>query len=218
MDLYNEFSIEAFVINAKEKLHQNVYDISYDTTEITKHGDHLLNPGILSEFEPLKSLKAASVLIPIMKNEGELSVLLTTRAQKLASHAGQIAFPGGKIDMQDRSPLDAALRETEEEVGISNQYIDPLGYLDSYQTRTGFHIIPIVGIVHPGYSISINIDEVYDSFQVPLDFLMCTDNHQIKSIEWHGKDRSFYVIEYQNRYIWGATAGIIRSLYERLYN
>jgi 8-oxo-dGTP pyrophosphatase MutT (NUDIX family) len=144
-------------------------------------------------------------------------VLLTLRSAHLSSHAAQISFPGGKIDPQDAGPLDAALREAEEEVGLSRALVSPLGYLDAYLSRTGFRIVPVVGIVQPEFALTLNPGEVDEAFEVPLDFLMSPDNHRRESREWLGLMRTFHAMTYEKRRIWGITAGILRSLYERVY-
>jgi 8-oxo-dGTP pyrophosphatase MutT (NUDIX family) len=143
-------------------------------------------------------------------------VLLTQRSADLNEHAGQIAFPGGKIDATDNSPLDAALREAEEEVGLDRRYVDPIGYLDLYGTGFGFRILPTVARVRPGFTLTINRSEVVDAFEVPLAFLMNPANHQVHSKEFRGMERSYYAMPFAERYIWGATAGMLRVLYERI--
>src|SRR3981189_2153459 len=144
-------------------------------------------------------------------------VLLTQRAARLIDHAGQISFPGGKIDATDASPLDAALREAEEEIGLGREFIDPIAYLDFYPTAFGFRILPTVAGVSPGFKLRINHAEVDDAFEVPLAFLMDPANHQVHSKEFRGMERSYYAMPFAERYIWGATAGILRVLYERIY-
>jgi len=144
-------------------------------------------------------------------------MLLTQRSPNLSSHAGQISFPGGKIDATDASPLDAALREACEEVGLRREFIDPVGYLALYGTAFGFRILPTVAKVKPGFTLEINEAEVVDAFEVPLAFLMNPENHQIHTKEFRGMDRSYYAMPFAERYIWGATAGILRVLYERIY-
>jgi 8-oxo-dGTP pyrophosphatase MutT (NUDIX family) len=144
-------------------------------------------------------------------------VLLTLRTGDLSSHAGQIAFPGGKIDPHDETPLDAAVREAHEEVGLDRTLVDPIGYLDLYLTFSGFRILPAVARVAPDYVLRINPKEVADAFEVPLAFLMAPGNHQRLSRETRGVMRQYYAMPYQERYIWGVTAGILRNLYEKLY-
>jgi 8-oxo-dGTP pyrophosphatase MutT (NUDIX family) len=167
---------------------------------------------IIAREQPVRP---AAVLIGIVERE-EPMVLLTQRTDELREHAGQIAFPGGKIDATDKSPLDAALREAEEEVGLDRAYVDPVGYLDLYGTGFGFRILPTVARVRPGFTLTINRSEVVDAFEVPLAFLMNPANHQIHSKEFRGMERSYYAMPYAERYIWGATAGMLRVLYERI--
>jgi 8-oxo-dGTP pyrophosphatase MutT (NUDIX family) len=161
-------------------------------------------------------VRPAAVLIPVV-DRPEPTVLLTQRTEHLSSHAGQIAFPGGKIDAGDASPMDAALREAEEEVGLKREFIEPIGYLDLYGTAFGFRILPTVAKVKPGFKLDINQYEVVDAFEVPLAFLMNPENHQIHTKEFRGIERSYYAMPFAERYIWGATAGILRVLYERIY-
>jgi 8-oxo-dGTP pyrophosphatase MutT (NUDIX family) len=162
-------------------------------------------------------MRAAAVLVGVVDHPVP-SVLLTQRAAHLNDHAGQISFPGGKIDATDASPLEAALREAEEEIGLERQFIDPIGYLDLYGTSFGFRILPAVARIRPGFSLRINQAEVDDAFEVPLPFLMDPTNHQMHSKEFRGVQRNFYAMPYEERYIWGATAGILRVLYERICN
>jgi 8-oxo-dGTP pyrophosphatase MutT (NUDIX family) len=163
-----------------------------------------------------KPIRPAAVLIPVVDHP-EPTVLLTLRSAHLSDHAGQISFPGGKIEATDASPLDAALREAEEEVGLVREFVDPLGYLDLYGTSFGFRILPTVAKVRPGFSLRISEAEVDSAFEVPLAFLMNPANHQLQSKEFRGVARSFYAMPFEQHYIWGATAGILRVLYERIY-
>ena len=167
---------------------------------------------IIAREQPVRP---AAVLIPVVDHR-EPTVLLTQRSAHLADHAGQIAFPGGKIDATDASPLDTALREAEEEIGLDRGFVDPIGYLDLYATGFGFRILPTVARVKPGFKLTINRGEVDDAFEVPLSFLMNPANHQLHSKEFRGMERSYYAMPYAERYIWGATAGILRVLYERI--
>jgi len=168
---------------------------------------------IIAREQPVRP---AAVLIPVVDHD-EPTVLLTQRSAHLSEHAGQIAFPGGKIDATDASPRDAALREAEEEVGLDRTFVDPIGYLDLYGTGFGFRILPTVARVKPGFKLTINHSEVDDAFEVPLSFLMNPANHQVHSKEFRGMERSYYAMPFAERYIWGATAGILRVLYERIY-
>jgi 8-oxo-dGTP pyrophosphatase MutT (NUDIX family) len=168
---------------------------------------------ILAHEQPIRP---AAVLVPVV-DYPQPTVLLTQRSAHLNDHAGQISFPGGKIDATDASPLDTALREAEEEIGLSREFIDPIGYLDLYGTSFGFRILPAVARIKPGFKLRINQSEVDDVFEVPLVFLMNPVNHQTHSKEFRGIERSYYAMPYEERYIWGATAGILRVLYERIY-
>jgi 8-oxo-dGTP pyrophosphatase MutT (NUDIX family) len=161
-------------------------------------------------------IRPAAVLIPVVARP-EPTVLLTLRASHLNDHAGQIAFPGGKIDPADASPRDAALREAFEEVGLDRGFIDPIGYLDVYGTAFGYRILPTLARVSPGFELKISRDEVDDAFEVPLAFLMNPLNHQLHSKEFRGMERFYYAMPYAGHYIWGATAGILRLLYERIF-
>ncbi|MBK1867502.1 CoA pyrophosphatase [Taklimakanibacter albus] len=186
-----------------------------DAPEAVARSDDDLNPD-LKAIDPLKARRAAAVLVPIVLHEPELTVLLTQRTDHLASHAGQVAFPGGKIEPREDA-LAAALRETREETGLDQSYIEPIGFLDAYLTRTSFHVVPVVALVKPGFVLAPHEGEVAAVFEVPLRFLMSQENHARHSREWLGKQRYFYAMPYGERYIWGATAGMIMNLYDRLY-
>lgn len=180
------------------------------------HGDHILNPATLLEVEGLK-LKDAAVLVPVVDDPDGAKVILTQRTAKLRKHSGQVAFPGGGIDEGDLSPEVAALREAEEEIGLDPSFVETVGRLPQYLSGTGFRIVPVLSVVRRGFVIKPNPDEVDAVFEVPLSFLMNPDNHQRDSRTWQGIVRHFYVMPYGERHIWGITAGIIRTLYERLY-
>jgi len=203
-----------FFDRARARLRFDVPPGLFDPNIIPESGD----PGtdrmleIIAREQPIRP---AAVLIPVVEHR-EPTVLLTQRAGHLADHAGQIAFPGGKIDATDASPLDAALREAWEEIGLDRAFVDPIGYLDLYGTGFGFRILPTVARVRPGFTLNINRSEVDDAFEVPLAFLMNPVNHQIHSKEFRGMERTYYAMPYAERYIWGATAGILRILYERI--
>lgn len=179
----------------------------------TGPSDYDLNPD-LGPSPGCLDAKPAAVLIPVVKRE-PLSVVLTLRTGHLSAHAGQIAFPGGKIDPGE-SATDTALREAHEEIGLDRSLVEPLGFLDWYRTRTGFAICPMVGLVEADAVMAANPHEVDLVFEVPLAFLLDTRNHLTHSRLWQGKPRRFYAMPYENHYIWGATAGIIRNLHMRL--
>ena len=178
-------------------------------------GDLDLNPETWMRAG-VKATKPAAVLVPVI-DRPEPTVLLTLRTAELTSHAGQVAFPGGKIDPADASPVAAALREAKEETGLAADLIEPIGYLDLYLTFSGFRILPTVARVKPGFMLVLNPSEVVETFEVPLAFVMTPDNHQRKTRDWNGLQRDYYAIPFENRYIWGITAGILRNLYDRVY-
>jgi 8-oxo-dGTP pyrophosphatase MutT (NUDIX family) len=166
--------------------------------------------------ETLK-LRDAAVLIPVIDDGDEAKVILTRRTATLRKHSGQIAFPGGAIDPNDLSPEMAAIRETEEEIGIGGSFVETVGRLPNYLASTGFRITPVLGVVKRGFELRPNPTEVADVFEVPLSFLMDPANHTRDKRVVDGIDRHFYRMPYETWMIWGITAGIIRTLYERLY-
>jgi 8-oxo-dGTP pyrophosphatase MutT (NUDIX family) len=210
-----ELTAAEFFARVRERLTFDVQPGLADPEIIPESGDsgtdRMLE--IVAREQPIRP---AAVLIPVVDHP-QPSVLLTQRSPHLADHAGQIAFPGGKIEATDASPLEAALREAEEEVGLKRQYIEPIGYLGLYGTSFGFRILPTVARVRPGFSLDVNHAEVDDAFEVPLSFLMNAANHQVHRKEFRGMLRSYYAMPYGPRYIWGATAGMLRMLYERIY-
>ena len=180
-------------------------------------GDHILNPDMGPYARWVGPPRDAAVLIPIIEHGSEPAVILTVRTAHLSSHAGQIAFPGGKIDEEDQGPVAAAIREAEEEIGLEPKAVRPIGELSPYMTGSGFRVVPVVADVSPDHRLTPNPHEVDDVFEVPLSFLMNPANHQRQSRKWEGRDRYFYAMPFGERYIWGVTAGIIRSLYETVY-
>ena len=158
-----------------------------------------------------ETLRPAAVLIPVIARD-VLSVLLTERTAQLPTHSGQIAFPGGKIEVGETA-TEAALRETHEEIGLEARHIEPLGFLNFYRTGTGYLVAPLVALVQPDFKLSRNAEEVAGIFEVPLNFILDPTNLRIDSRVWKGGDRRFYAIPYQERYIWGVTAGIIKALH-----
>lgn len=165
----------------------------------------------------VKEFRAAAVLVPIIDHPDEMTVLLTRRPDYMNKHAGQVAFPGGRVDPTDAHPVAAALREAEEEVGLPPHHVEIVGRLDNYHTGTGFQISPIVGIVSPGFLLKPCNYEVAEIFEVPLSFLMNPENHQRKESEFHGRMAQYYAMPYKDYNIWGATAGMLVNLFNRLY-
>lgn len=174
-----------------------------------------LNPELAADLAAMEAPRPAAVLVPIVARD-ELTVLLTQRTERLTKHPGQISFPGGRLD-GDETPREAALREAMEEIGLESSHIEPLGYLDGYRTGTGFHVTPLVAFVRPGFTLTLQTEEVADVFEVPLAFLMQPANHRQHMREWRGRQRQFWAMPYGERYIWGATAGMLKNLHERLY-
>ena len=162
------------------------------------------------------SFRPAAVLVPLVRREPEITVLLTQRTEDMPSHAGQIAFPGGRKQQEDADAKATALRETEEEVGLSRTFVQVIGAVDPYRTGTGYEITPVVGIVTPGFTIHADPREVADVFEVPLSHFLDEKNHRIDSRVWQGRERRYYAMPYGERYVWGATAGMIKNLYHIL--
>lgn len=178
-------------------------------------GDHDLNPDDWVDERDSSKLRLAAVLVPIIVHETGPTVLLTRRADHLNSHSGQVAFPGGKLEPGE-TLVEAALREAEEEVGLDRSFVDVAGFLDPYETGTGFRILPVISFVRPGFSLTADPGEVAEMFEVPLAFLLDEDNHERHSVFWRGKRRAYYAMPYEGHYIWGATAGMIRNLHDRV--
>jgi 8-oxo-dGTP pyrophosphatase MutT (NUDIX family) len=162
-------------------------------------------------------LRPAAVLAPIVMRAEGWTMLFTERSHETPAHPGQISFPGGRVHADDPTPLETALRETEEEIGLPRALIEPLGAWDRYETGTGFRITPVVGLVEPEFSLTLDPREVAGVFEAPLSFLLDPANHERREGEWRGVRRAYYAMPYEGRFIWGATAGMIRALYERLY-
>jgi 8-oxo-dGTP pyrophosphatase MutT (NUDIX family) len=176
-------------------------------------GDHDLNPGMTA---PSAALRPAAVLVPLIDRAEGMSVLLTQRTPHLSAHAGQISFPGGRIEESDADAIDAALRETEEEIGLTRDYVKVIGRLDTYVTGTGFEITPVVGIVRVPFPLAIDPFEVSEAFEVPLSFVVDPSNHLRTTREFEARTRVFFVLPYEGRNIWGATAGMLVNLAEVL--
>jgi 8-oxo-dGTP pyrophosphatase MutT (NUDIX family) len=181
---------------------------------VPSRGDHSLTPGAAP---PSSALTPAAVLVPLIERDDGLWVLLTQRTPHLSAHAGQIAFPGGRREEADADEVAAALRETEEEIGLSRRRVEIVGRLDTYVTGTGFEITPVVGLIRAPYPTVIDPVEVAEIFEVPLAFVLDPGNHRRETRQGStGLIRTFFVLPYENRYIWGATAGMLVNLAEVL--
>jgi 8-oxo-dGTP pyrophosphatase MutT (NUDIX family) len=203
----DRFSVEEFRRRVRERM-------SGDRGDAV--GDHTFNPGIAESFLKMER-RPAAVLIPIVHREPEATLIFTERTASLRAHAGQISFPGGSIDPNDAGPEAAALREAQEEIGLSPRFVETLSLAPDYLTGSGYHVAPVIAIIRPDFELTLNPAEVADAFEVPLAFLMNPANHRRGSRVLGGAQRSFFEIPYQGRHIWGITAGIVRILYERLY-
>ncbi|TFW29570.1 CoA pyrophosphatase [Massilia horti] len=171
-----------------------------------------------SNLRRFPKFKQAAVLMPIVQRPDGLTMLLTQRTDNLSTHAGQVSFPGGSAEERDSSPIETALRETEEEIGLNRRHVEIVGVLPEYVTATGYRVTPVVGLLTPPFELAADPNEVAEIFEVPLSFLMDGANHQRMSIELPegvGR-RSFYAIPYQRFFIWGATAGMLRNLFHFL--
>ena len=159
--------------------------------------------------------RKAAVLMPLVREGEELSVLFTLRRDDLPAHAGQISFPGGRMEAGE-TPLEAALRETHEETGIAPEFIEPLGFWDACGTSTGYQVAPLAGLVREGYALAPCEREVAEIFTIPLAFFLDAANHGREEFFWRGKMRRYWVMRYGERMVWGATAAMLRRLWERL--
>ncbi len=179
-------------------------------------GARVPEPVYEAGVDPSPDHRAAAVLVPLVVRERGLSVLLTRRAEHLHHHPGQICFPGGRIEASDASPTMAAIRETEEEVGLRADRLEILGALPEYFSRTGFRVTPVVALVHPPFELQLDAFEVAESFEVPFDFLMDPANHRQTDTEYQGRPRRVFSMPYGDRDIWGTTAAILVSLHRFL--
>jgi 8-oxo-dGTP pyrophosphatase MutT (NUDIX family) len=169
------------------------------------------------DLAPPRPPTPAAVLVPLVVREQAPSVLLTRRTDHLHHHPGQISFPGGRLEVDDASPVHAALRETEEEIGLARSHVELIGALPDYLTGTGFRVTPVVGLVHPPFDLTLDAFEVAEAFEVPLAHFLDPRNHQEHSILHEGRMRRFHAMPWHGYFIWGATAGILMSLYRLLH-
>lgn len=201
---------------AQERLTFDVPVGFADPNVIPWHDQQDADPAVIAAIAGVRPIRLAAVLVPIIDRD-EPSVLFTQRTAHLADHGGQISFPGGKIDASDESPAAAALREAEEEIALARGFVEPLGYLDVHMTPFGHRILPLLARVRSGFALRFNKGEVDDAFEVPLAFLMTPQNYKREIRNWNGLTLSLYAIPFRGHNIWGATAAILRNLYERVY-
>jgi 8-oxo-dGTP pyrophosphatase MutT (NUDIX family) len=176
----------------------------------------VLLPGDALELEePEAGITPAAVLVPVVDRPTP-TVILTLRPETMRTHAGQVSFPGGRIDAGDNGPVAAALREAEEEIGLPPAAVDVIGLADLYRTVTGFEVTPVVGVVPPDLPLRAHPGEVAAMFEAPLDYLLDPGNHRLLQAQWRGQMRSYYEIMWGERRIWGATAAMIVNLSRRL--
>lgn len=186
-----------------------------DWVEASGGSDFDLNP----QFRPASPgpVKPAAVLAPIVRRPEGYTLLLTQRTDAMPTHAGQIAFPGGRLQPEDDGPVAGALREAFEETGLEPRFVEPVGALDPYRTVTGFTVAPIVALVEPDFTLAPDPREVAEVFEAPMAFLMNPAHHERHERDWQGGRRACYVMPWSNRFIWGATAAMIKMLHDRLY-
>lgn len=208
------FSIDDARLRCSRVVTQDLAPDVFAAPIFPPQGDHALNPDL--SLAPVKA-KPAAVLLPIIARPEGPTMLFTERASRLRTHAGQVAFPGGRVDDVDASPTITALREAEEEIGLMREFVEPLGYLAPYQTGTGFRVVPVVAIVRPGFDLVLNPHEVVDAFEAPLDFLFNETNYRRHRWEREGVVRESWALDFRDKLIWGVTAGILRNFYERAF-
>jgi 8-oxo-dGTP pyrophosphatase MutT (NUDIX family) len=180
------------------------------------HGPGWNAADLIDVVDASEPLRPAAVLVPFVRRVDDLSVLFTRRAGHLRHHAGQISFPGGGIDAADADAIAAALRETEEETGIGSGDIEPFGYLDAFDTVSGYRVMPVAAFVRGEYSLRLDAGEVDEVFEVPLDFLLEGGNLHREEILWQGRARTIHAFQWEGRRIWGATAAMLKNLIDRL--
>ena len=212
----SDFSPDDLRRLARERLRPRLGSEAFAADAAPRASDFALG-GPPPDSRTFARARPAAVIAPIVARPEGLSVLLTLRATHLRTHSGQVAFPGGKID-HDETAGETALREAREEIGLEERYVEPLGWLDPYLTGTGYRVAPLVALIDPAFTLHVNAHEVAEVFEAPFAFLMDPANHRLEQREWQGRSRKFYAMPHGGRYIWGATAGILRNLYERLFS
>lgn len=220
------FSAQSFLDRALERglpldiaLWMTEQPISYgiDAGRAVDDAGEIIDIARLEHIVPAGAWKMSAVLVPIIAREPEVTLLLTLRPSHLHAHAGQVAFPGGKMDATDATPIDTALREAFEEVGLPHALARPLSLLDLHNTGTGYRIVPVIALVDPAFVPTPDPGEVAEVFEIPLSYLMSDANYQRHYAVWKQQRILFNSISYADRFIWGATAAILRNLFERLY-
>lgn len=190
--------------------------VDLDRLRRVLHREPTRSAAVLEDGVGDEELTPAAVLFPIVRRSREPTVLLTQRTAHLKDHPGQISFPGGRCELADGSPAHTALREADEEIGLSPAHIEIAGYLPEYLTSTGFRVTPVVALITPPFDLRLDAFEVEEAFEVPLSFLLDPANHQQHSLHYRGKLRHYYAMPYGDYFIWGATAGMIMALYRAL--
>ncbi|MFQ5959210.1 MAG: CoA pyrophosphatase [Alphaproteobacteria bacterium] len=163
------------------------------------------------------ALTSAAVLIALVAHAGGMTAIFTRRTEHLADHAGQVSFPGGRVERGDAGPVATALREAEEEIGLGPERVEVIGCLDRCDTSTGFLVTPVVGLVTPPLALTLDPFEVAEAFEVPLSFLLDPANRRREAVMYKGRKREYFTLDYEGRTIWGATARMVISLHEALY-
>ena len=208
-------STAEFFAVAKARLSLNTPEALTDPHVVPRDNDQDADPAVLAAIAAMRPIRTAAVLVPIIART-EPTVLFTQRTAHLADHAGEIAFPGGKIDAVDASPAAAALREAEEEVSLDRRFVEPIGYLDVHVTPSGYRILPVLACAKASRFTSTAVRLMTPSKRRSL-FLMAPQNHRREKANWNGLITSVYAIPFNNRKIWGVTAGILRNLWTRIY-
>ena len=198
----------------RQRATQILYDAPVDPIDHARRSGVTVTTGLPIDQHYLANAKPAAVLYPIVARPEGLSILLTERATHLSNHAGQVAFPGGRIEPGEAAH-EAALREAQEEIGLDPELVAPIGFLPTYFSGTGYRVQPLVGLVDPSATFLPDPGEVARVFEVPLADALDLKRYRISTIFWQGNERNFYVLDHDAAYIWGLTAGILRSFAER---
>ncbi|NYG44825.1 8-oxo-dGTP pyrophosphatase MutT (NUDIX family) [Bradyrhizobium sp. IAR9] len=207
--------MDEFFARARKHLSLEVPQALNDPN-VAPHLDQDAGEDLIAAIAAARPIRTAAVLVPVVERK-EPTILFTQRTSQLADHGGEIAFAGGKIDLRDASPVDAALREAEEEIGLDRRFVDPIGYLNVHAVPTGYRILPTLARVREGFSLRFNPGEVTDVFEAPLSFLMTPANFKREKADWKGLPTHVHALRFELHKIWGVTANILWNLRERLY-